>query len=169
MSSSLHSLAELMEDEEQDWDSLTSRASRNLSDQRAMLLSDDEDGALETVDHRTLPRSSRKKYDHARAKECVMNDYLGPQPLFDDKQFELQFRVTRSRFQRFLEDFGNSEIPFYNVKGNYSALECRLLLPLKTRAYGVPPHCFTDYFQMSNQFARDACTEFDLALKQLYQ
>ena len=68
-----------MEGEEEDWDSLTSRASRNLSDQRAMLLSDDEDGHLHaSIDHRTLPRSRRKKYDHARAKECVMKDYLGP-------------------------------------------------------------------------------------------
>ena len=31
--------------------------------------------------------------------------------------------------------------------------EARLLLPLKVLSYGVPPHAFIDYFQMSDQFA----------------
>jgi hypothetical protein len=32
-----------------------------------------------------------------------------------------------------------------------SSLATRLLLPLKSLAYGVPPHTFIDYFQMSPQ------------------
>lgn len=28
----------------------------------------------------------------------------------------------------------------------------------------MPPHCFRDYFQMSKQFARDCCFEFDAAI-----
>jgi hypothetical protein len=43
------------------------------------------------------------------------------------------------------------------------------MLPLKTLAYGVPPHCFTDYFQMSDTMARQAMHEFDLMMTQLYK
>ncbi|MGL5935539.1 MAG: transposase family protein [Cetobacterium sp.] len=50
-----------------------------------------------------------------------------------------------------------------------SSLECRLLLPLKTMAYGVPSHAFRDYFQMSETLARQSCIEFHKAIKQIYQ
>jgi hypothetical protein len=50
-----------------------------------------------------------------------------------------------------------------------AALESRLLLPLKTLAsYGIPPHAFRDYFQMSETLARECCVEFDEAIKQIY-
>jgi hypothetical protein len=42
------------------------------------------------------------------------------------------------------------------------------LLPLKSLAYGVPPHTFIDYFQMSPQYARECCKEFDKAMKRIY-
>ena len=38
-------------------------------------------------------------------------------------------------------------------KKNYVASLQSDLLPLKTLAYGVPMHCFVDYFNMSNTFA----------------
>jgi hypothetical protein len=40
-------------------------------------------------------------------------------------------------------------------------IEAKLLLPLKTLAYGVPSHCFRDYFQMSRALADKCCKEFD--------
>jgi hypothetical protein len=49
-----------------------------------------------------------------------------------------------------------------------SSLAARLLLPLKTLAYGVPPHTFIDYFQMSPQYARECCKEFDKAMRTIY-
>ena len=126
------------------------------------------------VDHRTLPRGKRTKYDHARALHCILQDYLGPSPIFNDKQFKVMFRVSRPRVQQMLEDFGNSSIEFYQtnetgqgIRG--SSLEAKLLLPLKTLAYGVPPHTFRDYFQMSKTQARTACYQFDVAMERLYQ
>ena len=124
-------------------------------------------------DHRTLPRSSRKDYDHVGAAANIQRDYLGPHPLFDDRQFETMFRISKSRFQRFMEDIGASENPFYlnrmNPNGTEGAsFEARLLLPLKSLAYGVPPHTFRDYFSMSEQMARDCCHQFDLVVKKLY-
>jgi hypothetical protein len=50
-----------------------------------------------------------------------------------------------------MEDAMASNIIFFKSNGkdgrSKSSLAARLLLPLKTLAYGVPPHTFIDYFQ----------------------
>ena len=109
-------------------------------------------------DHRSLPREAKKQYEHQRAYQCIMKYYLGSEPLFDGREFDASFRISRRRFQRLLEDFGNSGIAFYAGKTDCfgykgASLEARLLLPLKCMAYGVPPHCFRDYFSMSKTLA----------------
>lgn len=134
-----------------------------------------EDG----VDHRTLPRGERTVFQNEQALYCIRRDYLGfpDQPdfvpvisRFDFKYFQVMFRVTIRRFQRLMEDFGNSQIKYYQtMPGNHASLEAKLLLPLKTIAYGVPPHCFMDYFQMSKQHARDCVMNFCSGMLQLYQ
>jgi hypothetical protein len=50
-----------------------------------------------------------------------------------------------------------------------ASLEAKLLLPLKCLAYGVPSHCFIDYFQMSKTYAKACCKEFDKVIKLIYQ
>jgi hypothetical protein len=45
-----------------------------------------------------------------------------------------------------------------------ACFEARLLLPLKCIAYGVPPHCFRDYFSMSSTLARVCCIKFDVTI-----
>ena len=84
-------------------------------------------------------------------------DYLGPYPLFQDKQFNVMFRLSRTRFERILNDIGRSSDPFFVGSLKQCSLESKILLALKTRAYGVAPHCFTDYFQMSAETARVCC------------
>jgi len=125
-------------------------------------------------------RSKRRVFEHEQALECIKRDYLGlpgkpDTPLFG-KEFSLQFRISRSRFQCLLEDvMANKErLSFFHVKESIlgepvASLEARLLLPLKCLAYGVPPHTFIDYFQMSMPLARRCCIEFDKAIKLLYQ
>ncbi len=49
-----------------------------------------------------------------------------------------------------------------------ASLEARLLLPLKTLAYGVPCHVFCDYFQMSWQMAQESCAYFKFAVAKCY-
>ena len=44
------------------------------------------------IDHRTLPRLEKKQYEHQRAYQCIMKDYLGPGPLFDGREFDVSFR-----------------------------------------------------------------------------
>jgi hypothetical protein len=132
----------------------------------------EEDDDEDTRSFRTEPRSSRREFKHGEALSCINRDYLGPSPLFG-KEFDLMFRVSRSRFQKLLEDVGNSGSAFHLAKKDafdreVASMEARLLLPLKTLAYGVPPHCFCDYFQMSRNFARQCCLEFDKIIHSLY-
>jgi hypothetical protein len=58
-----------------------------------------------------------------------------------------------------MEDVMASDIKFFKLTGRggrcRSSLAAHFLLPLKTLAYGVPPHTFIDYFQMSRQYARE--------------
>ena len=50
-----------------------------------------------------------------------------------------------------------------------ACLEAKVLLPLKTFAYGVATHTFTDYFQVSPELAAKCCDEFaaTIATKQI--
>jgi hypothetical protein len=111
------------------------------------------------------------------ALHAIKRDYLGvvgdlTTPLFGS-EFKVMFRLSRTRFQLLMEDVMARNIKFYQMKKNLlptqqASLEAKLLLPLKTLAYGVPSHAFTDYFQMSMTFARTCCQEFDAAIKSIY-
>ena len=122
-------------------------------------------------DHRELPREGKREFRHEHALQCILYDYLGPKPLFNGREFETMFRVSKRRFQCLMEDFGN--IPFYSQvtdcfgkKG--ASMEARLLLPLKSMAYGVPPHTFMDYFSMSKTLAKDCYNTFQDTMIELY-
>ena len=65
-------------------------------------------GKRRKIDHRSLPRVQKKNYMHGRAYQCIMYDYLGPSPLFDGREFETMFRISRSRFQCLMEDICQS-------------------------------------------------------------
>jgi hypothetical protein len=72
-----------------------------------------------------------------------------------------------------MEDVMASKNPFFTrtesiVGHSVSSIEAKLLLPLKTYAYGVAPKCFCDYFQMSFPFAATFCKEFDEIMVSLY-
>ena len=139
-----------------------------LSNQQLLL----EDEAVE-IDHRLYPREKKIKYDHERALYCIRSDYLGRIPRFNDRQFETMFRLSRSRFQRLMFDVGRKGIKFYtdNVDGTGdtgASFEARLLLPLRCMAYGVPPHCFRDYFQMLETLAKTCCYRFYETIVRIY-
>ena len=148
-----------------------------LSMNNSFLCAEDDDEVMEdgaAVDHRKLPRAKRTIYFPAEALHCIMRDYLGPTPVFNDKQFDMMFRISRTRFQCIMEDIGATGNKFYlntvDAAGKKGAsFEARLLLPLKALAYGVAPHAFSDYFQMSPGFARKCCKKFDLAMMEVYQ
>ena len=125
------------------------------------------------VDHRLLPRGKRIVYLHGEVKTRIHRDFLSPVPIFDGKEFDTFFRISRSRFQRLMEDIAATHDPFYmrytDAFGREGcSFEAKLLLPLKTMAYGVPPHCFRDYFSMSKTLAKKCCAHFDKKIKELY-
>ena len=131
------------------------------------------------IDHRTLPRSEKKKFRPHEAKHCIDRDYLGipgdpTTPISNGKDFYDVFRITRSRFQRIMEDLCNSGDPFYlNTKdcfGNeVASVEARILLPLKCLAFGVPAKAFSDYFQVSITFGRECVRHFWFKMREVYQ
>lgn len=130
--------------------------------------------SVDSIDHRKLPRGKRKSLRYDQALYCIRRDYIGPTPQFNDRQFEVMFRISRSRFDRLRNDVGNSGDPFYvcpnvNAAGKPGmSLEAKLLLPLKTLAYGVPPHVFSDYFQMSFTHARKSYHKFNDTVTKIY-
>jgi hypothetical protein len=91
---------------------------------------------------------------------------LGQDALFVGKNFLMMFRLSRN--------IGNAQIPCFFINtvdaaGEQGAsIEARVLLPLKTYAYGAPPHTCTDYFQMSVDLAKECCRYCDRAMKELY-
>jgi hypothetical protein len=109
------------------------------------------------------------RHDHALV--CIERDCIGDTPLLG-VEFKLMFRLSRGHFQGLMEDVMASNISFFKstVRDGFdrSSLAARLLLPLKSLAYGVPPHTFIDYFQMSPQYARECCKEFDKAMRTIY-
>ena len=80
-------------------------------------------------DHRSLPREKKRNFRHQQVKEILKFDYLGPKPLFNGREFESVFRVSRTRFQCLLEDFGNSNIRFYKGHTDCFPIQCLALKP----------------------------------------
>ena len=120
-------------------------------------------------DHRQLQRLTRRKFDHETTLRTIESDFLKESSLWNGSQFKVFFRISRPRFQALLEDIGAANIPFYSqptTKG--PSREARLLLPLKTLAYGVAMHTFCDYFRMSFSEAAKCCAQFDLTIASLY-
>ena len=83
------------------------------------------------------------------------------------------FRISKSRFERILQDFAAVSTNFYkhrlpDDKGNTVSFEAKVLLPLKTLAFGVPSHTFRDYFQLSSSQARLCCQKFHTTMISVY-
>jgi Plant transposon protein len=102
--------------------------------------------------------SKRRKFDYARARSCIMQDWLGPDPLFS-RYFERVFRVSRSITERLIQICGSTHSFFTHsvnkVTGDPNIYpEAKVLMALKLLGYGVSPSAFMDYFQMSEKTGR---------------
>ena len=142
----------------------------NVSSSLHQNVIDEAINIIAPVANRSNPRRPKRKFRHDEALHCIRRDCLGNDALFVGKNFKMMFRVSRSRVQRIMEDIGNERLPFFNeivdATGSRGAsMEARILLPLKTYAYGVAPHTFSDYFQMSRNLAKDCCKNFDDAMR----
>jgi Plant transposon protein len=119
------------------------------------------------------PPSKRRSFDNQGAYQCIMRDHLGPDVLFG-KEFSLLFRLSRPRVELIINAIMNSGNPFFqsfrtNRFGKKGAcIEAKVLLPLKVLAYGVAPHTFCDYFQMSISQCGVCCRQFNRIIPQLF-
>jgi hypothetical protein len=105
---------------------------------------------------------------------CKETTNLGPHPLFNDRQFLVMFRISRSCFQRLMEDVAATGNPFHlNTKDIFkktgSSSKPKLRLPLKTLAHGVPPHNFRGYFQQSQTLARKSVELFCDTIRDIHK
>lgn len=137
----------------------------------------DDDDSLPTVNYRNRPRKSRICYDHARAKLCIMKDYLNPgpeKPTFQDKGFISQFRVSRRRFQLIMERIVPNNQKFYTSSLDAFGkagicIEGKIMIALKSLAYGAPASAWRDYFQMSMAASDQCVIQFTKTVVETYR
>jgi hypothetical protein len=82
------------------------------------------------------------------ALKCIQRDFTGRAdldfiPLYG-KEFSRIFRISRTRFQKMMEDVVASGIQFIS-------------LPMQCLAFGIPVTAVAPYFQMSTTMAFDCC------------
>jgi Plant transposon protein len=118
-------------------------------------------------DGNVIPRKrAASRYDHAHALFCVNRDYfnIDPCPIFNDRQFERFFRISRERADYCLQRLAHRD-PFFthtqDALGNPSIdPKVKLLMALKCLGYGVSPSAFQDYFQMGESTGIECIKRF---------
>ena len=116
------------------------------------------------------PPKQRKNYDHNRAKQCITANWMEPQPLFDDQQFECTFWVTHHVADQILQVVKDTSPFFCNGtdatgKANIDP-QVKLLMALKVLVYGNSPSAFLDFFQISKTTARHCVQNLTTILSQ---
>lgn len=86
---------------------------------------------------------------------------MGPRPLFGPDDFRLTLRVSRWRFEQILQHLSSTD-SFYQSKRTDAVgrkmgccrVEAKIIIALKSLAFGVTPECFCGYFHLSSALAR---------------
>jgi hypothetical protein len=118
-------------------------------------------------------RRERRVFDSRGAHNIVRVNLLDDNALYS-RDFEDFFRLSRSRVERMLQDFGNSGDPFYrsfrvDMCGRVGAsLEAKVLLPLAAIAYGDAPHSLCLTYQVSPSMARKIYRVFLHTIQNIY-
>jgi Plant transposon protein len=118
----------------------------------------------EANDEEQQAKKRKIKFDYERARTCVMQDYLGADPLFA-RYFERVFRVSRTITETLIQVCGSSH-SFFTASRNAITgesniyPEVKVLMALKLLSYGVSASAFMDYFQMSDQTGRQCLKIF---------
>jgi Plant transposon protein len=110
------------------------------------------------------------KHNHARAEECVRQDWIGDDCTFSDRQFEQTFRLTRGTVERLIQACGNHAPAFFCTNSNCAgkppiAIEVKVLGVLKCVAFGCSGRAFMDYHQMAPNTFTEALKAFFRAVK----
>jgi hypothetical protein len=120
------------------------------------------------------PRRERRVFDSRAAHDHIRSNLLDENALYS-RDFEDFFRLSRSRVERMLQDFGNSGLPFYrsfrvDMCGREGAsLEAKILLPLTAIAHGTAPHLLCMNYQVSQEaMARKMYRVFIETIQEVY-
>ena len=94
---------------------------------------------------RSNRRKKKNKFNHAEGLYAINRDFLGPTRIYLDDGFKSYFRISKARFERLRTDIANADIKFFKCNADATktigaSIEAKLLLPLKTFAFGVSPH-----------------------------
>jgi Plant transposon protein len=113
-------------------------------------------GKTTLIEQRNGARKKRKynPWNWERARLAVQEDYYGPNPHFDDRQFQRCFRITRQHADLILNEIASSD-PFFRQRYDATGIpticpKVKMLMGLKQLAYGVSNNAFNDYFQMGD-------------------
>ena len=107
---------------------------------------------------RNKKRKEIIKYDRNRAYKCVMSDWIGTVPRFNDKQFERSFRLKRSLVDFIINNLAKQNKFWTHSVDSVNHLSIsphvKFLTAMKRICYGVSFSAFQDYFQMGESTAR---------------
>jgi len=91
----------------------------------------------------------RVQYDHVRAYNSIMADYLGPVPIFNDRQFERVFRITKNRTEFIISNLAKYDSFWthtHDAVGKPSiSPHVKFLAAQKKLCYGISFSAFQDY------------------------
>ena len=107
----------------------------------------------------------KTKHDHDRAWQCIQDDYLGPEPIFTDKQFEEVFRLTKSKVEQLIQVCCRHKLktfcPGPDATGKPGIRpEVKVLGVLKCIAFGCSGVAFRDYHQMARNTTSKCLKDF---------
>jgi len=108
-------------------------------------------------------------YNCSHVKAAVWRDYLCLYPLFDDKQFQHIFRVSKAIYET-IRSAVQSHSPFstneFDCCGKESiGLDVKVLMALNINAYSVTANAFHNYFQTGKSPCASALSA---SMKQLH-
>jgi hypothetical protein len=116
-------------------------------------------------------RGPRAIYPHDRALAAIYTNFLDQAALYGPT-FKSYFRLSRPRVQLLMEVLAGSGDPYYVTTVRFGvtgpSLEARILLPLRTLAYGVADHTFCPCFSMAITTAKTCCREFNRAITKYF-
>ncbi len=97
-------------------------------------------------------------WDRARAHQCILEDYLGNVPRFNDVGFKQMFSVSHQKYDKIRNILCNSD-PFFRDTvdaRNWCSIsvDAKTLMSLKYISYGTAINAFRDYFQVGESTSR---------------
>ena len=118
---------------------------------KTIRISREQSGGFGDNEERRRKKPRLSSFSYKRARLAIENDYFSPRPLFNDRQFERIFRLTKSIVELLIQLCGKADPFFTNIQdvtGRYNISPvAKVLVAIKQLAYGCSPSAFIDYFQ----------------------